>query len=95
LYTFGGWAPPIILAGLCVLGILAGIALRIRPFLYLSTAFLLMDIFIQIYRAGRTNTWIWWISGVAFGLIILILFAWFERKRERILILLRSLKEWD
>ena len=95
LYTFGGWASPIILAGLCVLGILAGIALRIRPFLYLGTGFLLVDIFVQIYRAGRGNTWIWWISGVVFGLIILVLFAWFEKRRERVLTLLRTLGEWD
>ncbi len=95
LYTFETWVSPVVLAGLCVLGILAGIALRIRPFLYLGTAFLLVDILVQIYRAGHANTWIWWISGVAFGLIILVLFAWFERKRERVLMLLRSLKDWD
>ncbi len=93
--TFGGLAPPIILAGLCVLGILAGIALRIRPFLYLGTAFLLVDIFIQIISVGRANTWIWWISGFTFGLILFILFALFERKREQILTLIKSLKDWD
>ena len=94
LYTAKGWAP-IILAALCLLGILSGMALRIRPFLYLGTAFLLLDILVQIYRQGQTNTWIWWISGISFGLAILVLFAWFERKREQVLSLLESLKEWD
>jgi hypothetical protein len=94
LYTAQGWAP-ITLAALCLLGILSGMALRIRPFLYFGTAFLLLDIFIQIYRAGQTNSWIWWISGISFGLILLVLFAWFERKREQVLNLLDSLKEWD
>jgi len=94
LYTAGGWAP-IILAALCLLGILCGMALRIRPFLYLGTAFLLLDIFVQIYRVGQTNSWIWWISGISLGLAILVLFAWFERKREQVLSLLDSLKEWD
>ncbi|MFC1714256.1 hypothetical protein ACFL6S_11345 [Candidatus Poribacteria bacterium] len=95
LHTFGGWIAPVILAGLSILGILAGIALRIRPFLYLGTGFLLMDIFIQIYRAGHTNTWIWWTSGIIFGLTILILFAYFERKRDQVLTLLKSLKNWN
>ncbi len=82
-------------AGPSILGILAGIALRIRPFLYLGTGFLLMDIFIQIYRAGHANTWIWWTSGIIFGLTILILFAYFERKRDQVLALLKSLKSWS
>jgi hypothetical protein len=94
LYTARG-AAPIILAALCLLGILSGMALRIRLFLYLGTAFLLLDILVQIYRAGQTNSWIWWISGISFGLAILVIFAWFERKREQVLSLLDSLKEWD
>ncbi len=95
LHTFGGWVAPVILAGLSILGILAGIALRIRPFLYLGTGFLLIDIFVQIYTAGRVNTWIWWTSGIILGLAILILFAYFERKRDQVLTLLKSLKSWN
>jgi hypothetical protein len=94
LYTAGG-AAPIILAGLCLLGILAGMVLRIRPFLYLGTAFLLWDILMQIYRAGQINSWIWWLAGISSGLIILLLFAWFERRREQVVRLLGTLKDWE
>jgi len=67
-----------------VLGILAGIALRIRHFLYLGTVFLLLDILIQIFEAGKRNTWIWWFSGISLGMATLILFAWFKRKKDQI-----------
>ena len=79
LFTVTGFWSPIILAVIGVLGILAGIALRIRHFLYLGTVFLLLDILIQIFEAGKRNTWIWWFSGISLGTATLILFAWFER----------------
>src|SRR5262249_4101012 len=36
---------PVVLAALCVVGILAGIVLRVRAFLFLGVGFLLLDIF--------------------------------------------------
>ena len=95
LFTATGFWSPIILAVICVLGILAGIALRIRHFLYLGTVFLLLDILIQIFEAGKGNAWIWWISGISLGMAILVLFAWFERKKDQILGALNLLREWD
>lgn len=55
LFTATGLLSPIILAVMCVLGILVGIALRIRHFLCLGTISLLLDIMIQIFEVGKGN----------------------------------------
>src|SRR5262249_29452256 len=53
---------PVILAVLCVAGVLAGILLRVRAFLYLGIGFLLVDVLAMIWHAAvdRAHTWLWW-----------------------------------
>ncbi|HEV8001698.1 MAG TPA: hypothetical protein VGP63_17565, partial [Planctomycetaceae bacterium] len=54
---------PMVLAGLSVLGVLAGIALRVRAFLYLGTSFLLLSIVSMVWHASRSigHVWPWWV----------------------------------
>jgi hypothetical protein len=76
---------PVILAVLCVAGVLLGIMLRVRAFLYLGVGFLLLDIFSMIWHAAVNleQTWVWYVSGIILGIAILTLFAVFEKRKKR------------
>jgi hypothetical protein len=88
---------PLVLAVLSVLGVLAGILLRVRAFLYLGVAFLFLVIFSMIWHAAvdQQHYWIWWASGIVLGGSILALFAVFEKRRDDMLRLMKELKHWE
>ncbi len=88
---------PLVLAGLSIGGVFAGILLRVRGFLFLGLGFLALAIFTVIRYAAvdLRQTWIWWASGIVAGVLILALFAYFEKKREEILRLAEQLKQWQ
>ncbi len=88
---------PVVLAVLSVLGVLVGILLRVRAFLFMGLTFLCLDIFAMIWHAAvdRTQTWVWYVSGIVLGSAILALFALFEKRRNDVLQLLEELKRWD
>jgi hypothetical protein len=91
------WLTMILLV-LSVIGVLAGLALRIRAFLFLGTAFLLLSLLAIIWTASVTlNLGLWWllVAGIAFGFLIIISFALFEKKRREILELAERLKQWQ
>jgi len=71
--------------------------LRVRAFLYLGTAFLLVAIFTMIWYAAveLERTWIWWVAGIVTGILIITLFGLFEKKRNDLLKLVDHLKKWD
>lgn len=87
---------PIALALLSVAGVLAGIMLRVRAFLFTGVAFLFLVVFAQIWHAAvdRAQTWVWWASGIVLGIAILTLFALFEKRRNDVLRVLEDLKRW-
>jgi hypothetical protein len=90
-------ALPIVLAALAVCGVLAGISLRVRAFLFLGVSFLLLDVLTMIWHAAvdRYHTWVWWLSGIVLGAAILALFAVFEKRRNDVLRLLDEIKRWN
>ncbi len=87
---------PIVLALLAVAGVLAGILLRVRAFLFLGVAFLFLVVFSQIWHAAvdRQQTWVWWASGIVLGAAILTLFALFEKRRNDLLRMIEEVKSW-
>jgi hypothetical protein len=87
---------PVVLAVLCVAGVLAGIWLRVRAFLFLGVGFLLVDVGTMIWHAAvhRAHTWVWWASGIVLGVAILALFAVFEKRRNDVLRLVDELRRW-
>ncbi len=87
---------PVVLALLAVAGVLAGIHLRVKAFLFLGISFLLVDILTMIWHAavGLAHTWVWWASGVVLGMLILALFAVFEKRRNDVLRLLEEIRRW-
>ena len=90
------WWLPLILMVLSVLGALVGILLRIRSFLVLGVAFLLLDIVSIIWYAAVNlqHTWIWYACGIFLGAAIIALFAVFEKRRNDVLAAVERLKEW-
>src|SRR5579883_2635460 len=74
---------PVVLAALCVLGVFAGMLLRVRAFLYLGVGFLLLDLFSMIWYAAvdLQQTWVWYASGIVLGVVVLALFAYLEKRR--------------
>jgi hypothetical protein len=75
---------PVLLAVLCVLGVLGGIVLRVRAFIYLGVGFLLLDLFSMIWYAAvdLQQTWVWYASGIVLGVVVLALFAYLEKRRS-------------
>src|SRR5262249_25960758 len=71
---------PLWLAGLAIAGIFAGIALRVRAFLFLGTAFLTLALMTIIWHAAYDleQTWIFYVAGIVAGVLIIALFAVFE-----------------
>jgi hypothetical protein len=88
---------PLVLALLCVAGVLAGIALRVRAFLLLGVGFLGLVVFSMIWHAAvdLSQTWVWWASGVVLGLVIVGMFALFEKRRNDVLRVFEQIREWD
>jgi hypothetical protein len=88
---------PLVLASLSVIGVLLGILLRIRPFLFLGTAFLGLSIVTMIQYAAISlhSTWIWSVAGIVLGAAIIALFALFEQKRASMLEWVEELKGWE
>ncbi|WP_169976942.1 hypothetical protein [Tautonia rosea] len=88
---------PLVLGGLSLLGIFAGIALRVRGFLFLGLAFLGLSIFAMIWYAAvdLRQTWIWAASGIVAGILILAAFALFEKRRRDVMEVVERLKGWE
>jgi hypothetical protein len=93
----GPWIWPLALMVLSVLGVLSGMLLRVRAFLYLGCSFLTLVIVTMIWHAGvnQRHTWILWSSGIVLGFAIYALFMYFEKRRQNVLHLVEKLKKWD
>ncbi len=86
----------VLLAAISVSGVIAGLILRVRAFLFLGTGFLLIAVLTMIWTASVTLgwSWLWYVTGIALGIFIIYSFAMFERRRTRMLNLLDQLKQW-
>jgi hypothetical protein len=87
---------PLLLAVLSIVGVLAGILLRVRAFLYLGVSFLFLVIFTMIWHAavGKGQMWVWWVSGIVLGAAIISLFAIFEKRRNDVVRVLGEIRKW-
>ena len=87
---------PLVLGGMSVAGILAGIAFRMRSFLQLGTGFLCLSLLTIVWHAAANLgwTWVWYVAGIALGLAIMTMFALFEKKRSEMGTLLEEVRGW-
>ena len=91
------WWHPMLLATLSVAGILAGMAMRIRAYLYLGSSFLFLSLVSMVWHAARAieHVWPWWVFGIVMGIAILALFGVFEKKRNEVLRVVGRLRDWE
>jgi hypothetical protein len=88
---------PLVLAVLSVAGVFLGMLMQVRAYLFLGTAFLLLAVITMVWHAALSLGWgwLWYVSGIAFGVFILYLFAMFERRRAEVIGLMERLKTWE
>jgi energy-coupling factor transporter ATP-binding protein EcfA2 len=80
----------------CLAGVLAGMLLRVRAYLFLGVSFLFLVVFARIWHAAvdHHQPWVWWASGICLGAAILALFAVFEKRRNDVLRAIEQIKTW-
>jgi hypothetical protein len=88
---------PLVLMTLSAAGVMAGMMLRVRAFLYLGASFSLVAVLAMIWHAAANLgwTWLWYVTGIALGLTIILVFALFEKKRDDLMRLVEGLKAWE
>ena len=90
--------PPLILMGLSVLGAMMGIAFRVRAFLFLGFAFMLVSLTSMVWYASTalfSHVWPWWAFGIGVGIAILVLFGYFEKNKAEVRALIERLRRWE
>ena len=89
--------PPVILALLSVTGILVGMLLQVRAYLYLGSTFLLLAMITMVSHAQQRleHVWPWWAFGIALGIAILVFFGLFEKKKNEMRAMAQRFNEWD
>ena len=88
---------PIVLAMLSILGVLVGIGLQVRAFLYLGVAFLVISILGMVSHAHQTlgSTWPWWLFLLSTGMCLWVLIALRDRYQQRLQQFINDLREWE
>ncbi len=89
--------PPMILLALSVVGAFAGIALRVRAFLYLGASFTLLALTSMVWHASRSIEHVWplWAFGIFLGVGILMLLVLFEKNKAEMHQLIARLRKWE
>jgi hypothetical protein len=88
---------PLVLLTLSLVGMLIGMALRVRAFLYLGAAFLLLDVatLVKYVSFDLHQTWVFWLCIVLLGAAIIALFAAFEKRRKEIRAAMDRFRQWQ
>lgn len=89
----------IVLAGLCIGGIVAGLLLRVRSFLVLGALFLVLDVLVNLFRIGMQDRLIGMVFLFATGVLFLggavASNIWRDRLGDRIKAAREELREWE
>ncbi|MBL9123497.1 MAG: hypothetical protein JNG90_07675, partial [Planctomycetaceae bacterium] len=88
---------PLVLGAFALAGVLAGIVMRVRAFLFLGTGFLTLAILTMIWHAGSEfgQARIWSTTGIAAGIAVIAIFAFFEKRRQDVLRVVDQLRQWE
>ena len=85
----GSWIHILSLMFLSVAVILIAIGLRIRSLVYAGSAFLFVDLVAMVIRSTMHNLNLLWICGVVLGIGVIVLAAFCENHREKLLAQIR------
>lgn len=88
---------PLVLILLSLAGVLVGVVLRVRSFLYMGLVFLLLVIVSMVYYAyvDLNQTWVLWICCILLGLAIFAVVGFYEKRREQMLAAIRQFRAWQ
>ncbi len=88
---------PLVLIGLSLAGVLAGIVLRVRSFLYLGTTFLALVVVTMVRYAAvdLRQTWILYLCCIGLGVAAIALVAFYEKRRQAILEAVKRFRHWQ
>jgi hypothetical protein len=80
-----------------ILGILFGIAARIRSMLWLGSMFLAVSMFSILWYAAvdLEQTWLWYVCGIILGATMLFVFGLFEKRREELKKVITGIQTWE
>ena len=90
-------AGPMVLILLALLGMAAGVVLRVKPFLYLGSAFVFVAATSMVWHAQQAidQTWPWWAFGITLGLCLLAGLMTLEKNRPKLRELADRLAAWE
>ncbi|WP_442511922.1 hypothetical protein SH528x_003672 [Novipirellula sp. SH528] len=88
---------PVILILLALAGIAAGVVLRVRPFLYLGSFFVLIGVISMVWHAQRSidQVWPWWVFGITTGVGLLVALMSIEKNKGKLQQLSARLATWE
>jgi hypothetical protein len=90
-------AGPIILILLALAGMLAGVILQVRPFLYLGAMFVFIGVTSMVWHAQRSihAVWPWWVFGITTGICLLAGLMALEKNKGRLRQYANTLATWE
>ncbi|PAY20140.1 hypothetical protein CKO51_07770 [Rhodopirellula sp. SM50] len=88
---------PIVLIVLALLGAAAGVALRVKPFLYLGTTFVLIGVTSMVWHAQQQigAVWPWWVFGISSGVMLMIGLMAIEKNKPKLRRIATAMQQWD
>jgi hypothetical protein len=90
-------AAPLVLLGLALVGMVLGIALRVRAFLYCGSVFIFIALIGMVWNAQKAigSVWPWWVFGIATGVFLIAILGYFEKNRSKFLSYAEKLRGWQ
>jgi hypothetical protein len=99
MFRFEGPTYPLVLGGLAIATVTAGVALQIRAFAFFGTATLVADLLANLVRASAHSSRVLAVSATLTGFAILGAMIWLSVKRAETLALYRRLSramdDWE
>jgi hypothetical protein len=88
---------PIVLIVLALLGMLVGVILRVRPFLYLGAMFVFLGVTSMVWHAQRSTDamWPWWVFGIGTGICLLAGLMALEKNKPKLREYANKLATWQ
>ncbi|MGB0596024.1 MAG: hypothetical protein ACPGLY_04890 [Rubripirellula sp.] len=88
---------PIILILLSLFGMLMGVVLRIRPFLYLGAMFVFLGVTSMVWHAHQAleAVWPWWVFGITTGVCLLAGLMAIEKNKSKLRRYAENVTAWN
>lgn len=88
LGALGGFGTGLVAIALSLGFVLAGLALRVRAFLYVGTIAFVLRVLLQVWQYIQTDSLFLWAIGIVLGLLLIWIAATFEARRSQLSALL-------